>query len=110
MRRRARARGASSTARHHIEWLRLLEVSGPFLSIPVLVRAFPQGLDARDAESAAEVRLAYEEWRTSLEGAHPNPALHREWLRWMLIGYLGHPAECLLEGPALPRGLEARIP
>jgi len=35
-----------STARHHNEWLSLVEVSGPFLSLPVLLRAFPQGLCA----------------------------------------------------------------
>ena len=33
-----------STARHHAEWLSLVEVSGAFLSQPVLLRAFPQGL------------------------------------------------------------------
>jgi hypothetical protein len=35
-----------SIARHHAEWLSLVEVSGPFLSMPVLLRVFPQGLDA----------------------------------------------------------------
>lgn len=31
-------------ARHHAEWLSLVESSGPFLSMPVLLRVFPQGL------------------------------------------------------------------
>ncbi len=35
-----------SIARHDFEWLSVLEIYGPFLSIPVLVRAFSQGLDA----------------------------------------------------------------
>lgn len=35
-----------SVARHHSEWLSLVEVSGPFMSLPVLLRAFPQGLAA----------------------------------------------------------------
>ncbi len=39
-----------SIARHHAEWLSLLEVSGPFLSMPVLLRVFPQGLDAHEPE------------------------------------------------------------
>ena len=30
-----------SIARHHAEWLSLLEISGPFLSMPVLMEAFP---------------------------------------------------------------------
>ena len=37
-----------SIARHHAEWLPLVEVSGPFLSMPVLLEAFPQGLEAHD--------------------------------------------------------------
>src|SRR5262249_35896469 len=35
-----------SIARHHAEWLSLVEVSGPFLSMPVLLEAFPTGLEA----------------------------------------------------------------
>ncbi len=38
-----------SIARHHNEWLSLIEISGPFLSMPVLLRVFPQGLDARQS-------------------------------------------------------------
>ncbi|MBI3371358.1 MAG: hypothetical protein HY017_06310 [Betaproteobacteria bacterium] len=34
-----------SIARHHNEWLSLLEVSAPFLSLPVLMRIFPQRLE-----------------------------------------------------------------
>jgi hypothetical protein len=51
-----------STARHHAEWLSLVEASGPFLSLPVLVKAFPNGLDAHDPEHLKLLRLAYEEW------------------------------------------------
>ena len=45
-----------SIARHHAAWLSLMEVSGPFLSLPVLMRAFPQGLDAHDPERLATLR------------------------------------------------------
>jgi anti-sigma factor RsiW len=44
---------AKPIARHHAEWLSLVEVSGPFLTLPVLQRAFPQGLEDTDPESAA---------------------------------------------------------
>lgn len=47
-----------SIARHHSEWLSLVEVSGPFLSMPVLMRVFPQGLEAHDAERFRLLRLA----------------------------------------------------
>ena len=50
-----------STARHHAEWLSLVEVSGPFLSLPVLLRVFPQGLDAHDADHARRGRMAFAE-------------------------------------------------
>ena len=33
-----------SIPRHHAEWLSLVEVSGPFLSMPVLLEAFSTGL------------------------------------------------------------------
>lgn len=36
-----------SIARHHAEWLSLLEITGPFLSMPVLIEAFRQGLEAQ---------------------------------------------------------------
>lgn len=51
-----------SAARHHSEWLSLVETSGPFLSMPVLMRVFPQGLEQRNATKAAELREAYEDW------------------------------------------------
>ena len=93
-----------SIARHHNEWLSLLEVSGPFLSLPVLMRVFPQGLDDCDRDTTRELRLAYEEW----EDSH-DPALHTAWLRYVLGRTLEYPSEYLLEGQALPPGLEARL-
>ena len=68
-----------SIARHHAEWLSLLEISGPFLSMPVLLRAFPQGLDAHDAKVFRELRLAYAEW---LEDQR-DPAIHTAWVRFV---------------------------
>lgn len=44
----------ASIARHHAEWLSLLDIIGPFLSTPVLFDAFPQGLDAHDSDLASE--------------------------------------------------------
>jgi len=61
-----------SIARHHAEWLALLEISGPFLSMPVLLRAFAQGLDAHEPEALRELRLAYE-WRDDQQGGVGSP-------------------------------------
>jgi hypothetical protein len=33
----------------HDDWLSLIEISGPFLAVPVLKEAFPQGLEELDA-------------------------------------------------------------
>jgi len=69
-----------STARHHAEWLSLLEISGPFLSMPVLLRAFPQGLDALDPNLKSALRPVYEEWLDNQRGLRPQPAIHRVWV------------------------------
>ncbi len=99
----------SSIARHHAAWLSLIEVSGPFLSMPVLLRVFPQGLDAHDAELSRLLRMAYDEWADNQAGTRPDPAIHRAWLRFVLAQALEMPGETLLEGPALPPGLSAHI-
>jgi hypothetical protein len=39
-----------SIARHHNKWLKLVETSGPLLGLPVLMCAFPQGLDPVESD------------------------------------------------------------
>jgi hypothetical protein len=73
-----------SIAQHHAEWLSLLEISGPFLSIPVLEREFPQGMEGRDPDLAARLRAAHEEWQNNQQGLRPDPALHRAWIEFVL--------------------------
>ena len=99
-----------SITTHHAEWVSLLEISGPFLSLPVLLRAFPQGLDADDPQLAAELRAAWEEWADNQGGLRPDPAIHTAWVRYVLTEVLGIPGDYLAEGQALPAGLEAVIP
>ncbi len=94
-----------SIARQHNEWLSLIEVSGPFLSLPVLLRVFPQGLDAHDTEMSKNVRLAFGEW----EEHRQEVAIHTAWLEFVLKRTLGYPDDYLLTGQALPDGLEARV-
>lgn len=94
-----------SIARQHNEWLSLIEVSGPFLSLPVLLRVFPQGLDAHDTEMSRNVRLAFGEW----EEHRQDVAIHTAWLEFVLKRTLGYPDDYLLTGQSLPDGLEARV-
>ena len=96
-----------TTARHHAEWLSLVETSGPFLSLPVLLRVFPQDLDGRDPARAARLREAYEDW---LDRGPRSFAVHQAWVRHVLIDLLGYPADLLAEGQNLPPGLEASQP
>lgn len=95
-----------SITRHHADWLSLVEVSGPFVSLPVLMQAFPQGLEPRDPAQARVLRAAYEEW-------HDNPAApgnQRAWVMHVLTSILGYPENQVTEGQTLPAGLEASMP
>ena len=98
-----------SIARHHNEWLSLIEVSGPFLSLPVLMRAFPQGLEALDRDGLAELRLAYEEWLDDQNSLRPSSAIHSVWVRYVLQHVLGFEKTNLLEGPAIPTTLKTYV-
>lgn len=95
-----------SVSRHHADWLSLVEVSGPFVSFPVLTRTFPQGLEPRDPAQAKALRATYEE-------RHDNPAApgnQRAWVMYVLTEVLGYPPEQIVEGQTLPAGLEAKMP
>ncbi len=92
--------------RHHADWLSLIEVSGPFVSLPVLLRVFPDGLEPRDPEKARALRDAWEDW-LSQPG---NPAVHRQWISHVLAELLGYSPQLLREGQSMPPGLEAAMP
>lgn len=94
-----------STARHHADWLSLVEVSGPFVSLPVLLRTFPQGLEARDPAQAKQLRAAYEDWQDNPAA----PGKQRAWVLHVLGELLGYPASQIAEGQSLPAGLEANM-
>ncbi len=65
----------------HHEWLSLIEISGPFLAVPVLKEAFPQGLEELDAGKRKRLRQACDEWREALEIDDPRFAeLHSAWI------------------------------
>ncbi len=98
-----------STARHHAEWLSLTEISGPFLSMPVLSQAFPQGLDKHEPDHARLLRQAFEEWDENQSSGRPDPAIHNAWIRYVLANTLDL-EEILLEGQSIPQTLKAAVP
>ncbi len=74
-----------STPSVHDDWLSLIEISGPFLAVPVLKEAFPQGLEELDATKRKRLRQAYEEWREALELEDAQfGELHAAWINEVL--------------------------
>lgn len=66
---------------NHHEWLSLIEISGPFLAVPVLKEAFPQGLEELDGIKRKRLRQAYDEWREAQDLDDPQlPELHAAWI------------------------------
>lgn len=82
----------------HAEWLSLVEVSGPFLTVSLLKKIFPQGLDAVTTPRRQKLRAAYEEWREAIDQDDPLlPALHQEWIRLVLRELLEYDQESLIQ-------------
>ena len=98
-----------SIARHHAEWLSLIEISGPFLSMPVLMRVFPQGLIAHDPEIHRNLRQAHEEWEESLESRRPDRALHRAWVEFILKTVLEFKDDVIATGQAIQQTWQASV-
>lgn len=74
-----------SMASIHDDWLSLIDISGPFLAVPVLKDAFPQGLEELDAAKRKRLRQAYDEWREALEQEDPQfNKLHFAWIEEVL--------------------------
>lgn len=82
----------------HAEWLSLVEVSGPFLTVSLLEKIFPQGLDAVTTPRRQKLRAAYEEWREAIDQEDALlPALHQEWIRLVLRELLEYDHESLIQ-------------
>ena len=65
----------------HKDWLSLVSPEGPFLSIPVLNRAFPNGVDRPESKSAHIVALmdAHKAWRNK------TIEKHEQWIKTVLL-------------------------
>jgi hypothetical protein len=86
----------ATTAEQHAEWLALLSPEGPFLVLPVLVEAFPQGLDTVPAELRDRLRLGWQELADAPDLL--GPAWHE-----LIVGeLLRYPASARSGGSVLP--------
>jgi len=85
------------------EWLNLLEVSGPFLAVPVLREVFPQGLEELESSHAKRLRSAYEEWRDAVDGDDDDrDKLHTAWIDEVLRTALEADDQLMKPGKDVP--------
>ncbi|MBQ0985867.1 hypothetical protein KBZ10_15345 [Streptomyces sp. F63] len=73
-----RAAKASDGKQQHLDWLNLVEVSGPFLTLPVLLRTWQQ-LEGVPSERRADIRLHHGIWQDDRKGAG-----RLEWINFLL--------------------------
>jgi hypothetical protein len=95
-----------SSASEYSELLKLIEVSGPFISLPVFREVFPQGLVKDSPDLTRDLRELYTEW-TAARSLAPNvvsPA-EREWVQAVFLNLLGWPSEWLAADNAIPQNL-----
>jgi hypothetical protein len=87
---RGRRSGSKSGSRRdqHIEWLKLIEASGPFLSVPVLAKEWPD-LDPLDAAQRDSLRRAHADWQATGD--------HDAWIAYVLRDLLGWSDEVRLD-------------
>lgn len=93
------------------DWLNLIEVSGPFLAVPVLREVLPQGLEALTSGRPQRLRAAYDEWRDAADADDLDlPAVHSAWIDEVLQSALEMDDQVLRRAPSLPEGLKASLP
>ncbi len=93
------------------EWLSLMDISGPFLAVPVLKEVFPQGLEGLDPGKAKRLQHAYEEWRDAVDVEDPGiPDLHRAWIDEVLTTALEMERRSIRRDAASFESLKASLP
>jgi len=100
-----------SAASEYAELLKLIEITGPFISLPVYKDVFPQGLVKDDTAATADLREAYDEWRAARESvmSFVSPGEH-VWVRTVLREALDWPNDMVAEHNAIPQTLAISIP
>jgi hypothetical protein len=99
-----------TTNAHHAEWLSLVPHSGPFISLPVLKKVFPQGLDGLNRDKLRHVRASYSAFSEAVKAGALVRLELTKWVQFVLTEILEYPAELLLEGQSLPANLSALVP
>lgn len=93
------------------EWLNLIEVSGPFLAVPVLRDVFPQDLESLPSGRSQRLRRTYEEWRDAVDMDDLDlSALHAAWIDEVLRTALEMDETVLRKVATLPESLSVSMP
>jgi hypothetical protein len=93
------------------DWLNLIEVSGPFLAVPVLREVLPQGLEALTSGRPQRLRAAYDEWRDAVDTDDVDlTAIHAAWIDEVLQTALEVDDQVLRRAATLPERLEVLLP
>jgi len=94
-----------------IEWLNLIDRSGPFLVPAVLEEVFPQGLEKIETPRRQRLRAAYDEWRDAVDEDDPELAdLHDAWTRMVIQETLEYEDEVLIPRERLDGKIVYRAP
>ncbi|WP_371597668.1 Eco57I restriction-modification methylase domain-containing protein [Streptomyces sp. NBC_00564] len=86
----------------HLDWLSLVDVSGPFLTLPVLLKIWPQ-LDSIDKPMRTRLRYEHGVWLSDQEVGQ------KAWIHFLLSELLGW-SDALREGAALTDALAVDVP
>lgn len=85
-----------STAEQHAEWLGLLRPEGPFLTLPALTEALPQGLDTVPDAVRDRIRRGWAEFQDAPDLLGPG------WFELILGELLRFPPSARTDGSSLP--------
>lgn len=95
----------------HVEWLNLIDRSGPFVAPAVLEEVFPQGFEKVETPRAQRLRIAYDEWRDAVDEGDPDLAdLHAAWVRMVLRDALEYEDEVLASRAEADDAITYRAP
>ncbi|WP_017574761.1 Eco57I restriction-modification methylase domain-containing protein [Nocardiopsis kunsanensis] len=85
-------RSGRDSAEQHRNWLDLVEIDGPFLTLPVLLEEWPNGFEPLEKEERAQLRREHSRWQRDVAAGQ------QDWVRYVLGRMLGWQETLRTEG------------